>query len=126
MAWQQRRHSIVSVKLPSGWVCCSIEQMCGCSTSHPCPEGRYGCVTEHMKCSIFCTCNCGSEFCNKQTRVAALLDDDNDNDTAAGPIYYHIGSKYNFNLHIVFSFSNLFNHLHSFRYFKYLDRNLFT
>ena len=51
------------------------------------------------------------------------LDDD---DTAAGPIYNHIGSKSHFNLHIVFSSSNLFNHLQNFRHIKLFDRNLFT
>ena len=44
---------------------------CGWSASHTCSTGRYGCVTAQMSCSMFCSCNAGSDCFNEQTRTVA-------------------------------------------------------
>ena len=57
---------------------------CTCSTSRPCSSGRCGCVRAQMSCSVFCSCDAGSDCCNEQTRaVAANTDDDDDGNIAA-------------------------------------------
>ena len=56
------------------------------------PRESWLCDSTDVMLNI-CSYNSGSDICNKQTKVVAVLDNDNDNDTVAGPIYYHIGRK---------------------------------